>query len=127
MNAWYDARICSSVGGELTPPFILKQGRILLSLFCDNFSLTALVPVILANKFRQVSEKFGENSFFAKLLRQIWRNLFAKMTGICENDDVLSNQKIPYRESENDLPIEMAESQRVLYWPIKTKHVVLRK
>ena len=77
-------------------------GRILLSLFCDNFSLTAVVPVIFANKFRQVSEKFGENSVFAKLLRQNWRNLFAKTTGACENDDVLSNQKIPYRESEND-------------------------
>ena len=45
------------------------QGRILLSLFCNNFSLTALVPVIFANKFRQDSEKFGENSVFAKLLR----------------------------------------------------------
>ena len=35
------------------------------------------------------------------------------MTGTCENDDVLSNQKIQYRESENYLPTEITSSTAV--------------
>ena len=61
---------------------VCKLGRILLSLFCDNFLLTALVPVVIfANKFRQVSKKFGEDTVFSQITKIKKLVIF-----VCEND-----------------------------------------